>query len=71
MRWRRSPRSLFSARVAADSAHREGRTGCDPALQPAVDAIVTADTELYRQFSDNESFRRWLPDSVFAMTYSA
>jgi type I restriction enzyme R subunit len=27
------------------------------------------DTELYKQFSDNDSFRRWLMDTVFALTY--
>ena len=28
------------------------------------------DTELFKQFSDNESFRRWLMDTVFGLTYS-
>ena len=27
-------------------------------------------TELFKQFSDNDSFRRWLSDEVFAATYS-
>src|SRR5206468_4040811 len=27
------------------------------------------DTELFKQFSDNESFQRWLKDTVFALTY--
>jgi len=26
-------------------------------------------TELFKQFSDNQSFRRWLADSIFALTY--
>jgi hypothetical protein len=26
------------------------------------------DTELLKQFSDNESFRRWLADTIFRMT---
>jgi type I restriction enzyme R subunit len=34
-------------------------------------AVLRDDTELFRQFSDNESFRRWLTDTVFAMTYDA
>jgi type I restriction enzyme R subunit len=29
------------------------------------------DTELFRQFSDNESFKRELTDLVFNMTYAA
>ena len=28
------------------------------------------DTKLFKQFSDNEGFRRWLTDTVFALTYS-
>jgi type I restriction enzyme R subunit len=28
------------------------------------------DTELFKQFSDNEGFRRWLTDTVFGLTYS-
>lgn len=23
----------------------------------------------YKQFSDNDSFRKWLADTIFAMTY--
>jgi type I restriction enzyme R subunit len=32
-------------------------------------ALIQDDTELFKQFSDNESFRRWLTDTVFALTY--
>ncbi len=31
--------------------------------------VIKDDTELYKQFSDNESFRRWLLDTVFDLTY--
>ena len=27
------------------------------------------DTELFKQFSDNDSFEKWLADTVFSMTY--
>lgn len=27
------------------------------------------ETQLFKQFSDNESFRRWLADTVFNTTY--
>lgn len=27
------------------------------------------DTELFKQFMDNESFKRWMCETVFAMTY--
>ena len=68
------------AMVAADSAYQNARKNPDKqnariehdrALQRVMDAIMTDDTELYRQFSDNETFRRWLQDNVFALTYSA
>ena len=32
-------------------------------------ALLKDDTELFKQFSDNESFRRWLTETVFAITY--
>ena len=33
--------------------------------------VLADHTELFKQFSDNESFRRWLSEMVFALTYSA
>lgn len=32
---------------------------------------VKDDTELFKQFMDNESFRRWLTDTVSGLTYDA
>ena len=34
-------------------------------------AILKDDTELFKQFSDNESFPRNLTDTIFALTYGA
>jgi type I restriction enzyme, R subunit len=34
-----------------------------------MNGVSKDDTELFRQFSDNESFRRWLADTIFAETY--
>ncbi len=31
--------------------------------------LLKDDTELFRQFMDNEGFRRWVTDTVFALTY--
>ena len=31
--------------------------------------LLADHTELFKQFSDNESFRRWLSEMVFAATY--
>lgn len=33
-------------------------------------AVLKGDTELFKQFSGNEGFRRWLTDTVFVLTYS-
>ena len=32
-------------------------------------AVLKDDTELFKQFMDNEGFRRWLTDTVFGLTY--
>ena len=32
-------------------------------------AVLKDDTELFKQFSDNESFKKWLSASIFAVTY--
>ncbi|HBT46999.1 MAG TPA: DEAD/DEAH box helicase, partial [Peptococcaceae bacterium] len=67
------------ARVAADTAYQNARMYSDKqnariehdkALVRVMTALLKDDTELFKQFSDNESFRRWLTDTVFALTYS-
>ena len=66
------------ARVAADTAYQNAckysdkqnaRIEHDKALLRVMTALLKDDTELFKQFSDNESFRRWLSDTVFALTY--
>ena len=32
-------------------------------------SVLKDDAELFKQFSDNESLRRWLADTVFTLTY--
>ena len=67
------------ARVAADSAYRNAQRNSDKqnariehdrALARVMTAVLKDDTELFKQFSDNESFRRWLSDAVFGLTYA-
>ncbi|MBX7244623.1 MAG: type I restriction endonuclease subunit R [Candidatus Sumerlaeaceae bacterium] len=67
------------ARVAADSAYQNAiqnsdrqnaRIEHDKALLRVMTALLKDDTELFKQFSDNEGFRRWLTDTVFNLTYS-
>jgi type I restriction enzyme R subunit len=66
-------------RVAADKAYRNARQNSDKrnariehdrALARVMTAVLKDDTELFEQFMDNESFRRWLTDTVFGLTYS-
>lgn len=65
-------------RVAADRAYQNAKQNSDrqnariehdKALARVMTALLKDDTELFKQFSDNESFRRWLADTVFGLTY--
>jgi type I restriction enzyme R subunit len=65
-------------RVAADTAYQNAKKNSDrqnariehdKALARVMTAVLKDDTELFKQFSDNESFRRWLTDTIFGLTY--
>ena len=67
------------AKVAADKAYQNAmansgkqnaRIEHDKALERAMIELLTDHTELFKQFSDNESFRRWLSETIFAATYT-
>lgn len=45
------------------------RHGVASALGRVMTSILADDTELFKQFSDNESFKRWLTESIFNATY--
>ena len=32
-------------------------------------AVMRDDTELFKQFMDNASFKRWMTDTVFSLAY--
>ncbi|MBI4880995.1 MAG: type I restriction endonuclease subunit R [Planctomycetes bacterium] len=66
------------SRVAADTAYQNAKRNSDKqnariehdkALARVMTAVLKDDTELFKQFMDNESFRRWLTDTVFGLTY--
>lgn len=66
------------AKVAADKAFRNAKQNSDrpnariehdKALARVMTAVLKDDTELFKQFSDNPSFKRWLADAIFSMTY--
>jgi type I restriction enzyme R subunit len=52
-----------------NSDKQNARIEHDKALARVMTAVLKDDTELFKQFVDNESFRRWLTDTVFGMTY--
>jgi len=66
------------ARVAADSAYRNAQKNSDKqnariehdkALMRVMTAVMKDDTELFKQFVDNDGFKRWMTDTVFGLTY--
>jgi type I restriction enzyme, R subunit len=41
----------------------------DKALAGVIVGLMKDDTELFKQFSDNSEFKRWLTDTIFSATY--
>ena len=67
--------SLFAADGAYQNARKNSdkqnaRIEHDKALARVMTAVLKDDTELFKQFSDNEDFKKWLTDTVFTLTYS-
>jgi type I restriction enzyme R subunit len=65
-------------KVAADRAYQNAKRNSDKqnariehdkALQRVMTELLADHTELFKQFSDNQSFRKWLTDTVFGLTY--
>ncbi len=68
------------AKVAQDTAYQNAQQNSDKqnaklehdkALNRVVLDLLSDHTELFKQFSDNPNFKRWLTDSVFDATYLA
>ena len=66
------------ARVAEDNAYKNAQQNSDKqnariehdkALVRVMTSVMKDDTELFKQFMDNESFKRWMTDTVFHLTY--
>jgi type I restriction enzyme R subunit len=64
--------------VAADKAYQNAMKGSDrqnariehdSAMERVVSSLLTDNTELFKQFSDNQAFRKWLLESSFRLTY--
>lgn len=65
-------------RVAQDKAYQNAQVNSDrqnaklehdKALNRVVLELLSDHTELFKQFSDNPNFKRWLTDMVFDVTY--
>ena len=54
----------------ANSDQQNARIEHDKALERAMADYVADPIELFKQFSDNDSFRRWLSEMIFAATYT-
>ena len=66
------------SRVSADPAYQNAQQNSDKqnarieydrALGRVMNAVLKDDTELFKQFVDNEGFRKWMSDTVFGLTY--
>ncbi len=69
-------REDIAPKVAADTAYQNARKNTpnsariehDKALAKVMLTLLKDDTEVYKQFVENESFRRFVTDMVFALT---
>jgi type I restriction enzyme R subunit len=68
------------SKVGADTAYRNAmknsdkqnaRIEHDRALQRVMIELLSDHTELFKLFSDNPSFKKWLGDTIFGVTYQA
>ena len=66
-------------RVAEDKAFQHARRNSDrentriehdKALKTVMTSIMKDDAQLFKQFSDNADFRRWLSNTVFELAYT-
>lgn len=53
-----------------NSDEQSARLESERALQQVIFAIMADNTELFKQFQDNPSFKKWLSDLVFNLTYN-
>lgn len=66
------------AKVAADSAYQNARQHSDKqnariehdkALRKVMTDLLSDHTQLFKEFQDNDSFKKWLSDTIFKVTY--
>ena len=72
-------RDDIAPKVAADTAYQNAkentphtaRIAHDTALAKVMNLLLKDDTQVYKQFVENESFRRFVDDMVYAITSEA
>ena len=52
-----------------NSDEQNARIEHEKVLKRVVIGAMKDDTELFKQFSDNDSFRKWLTNTVFSLNY--
>ena len=66
------------SRVAEDTAFKNARRNSDKenariehdkALLRVMTSLMKDDTQLFKQFMDNESFKRWVNETSFGLAY--
>jgi len=67
------------AKISADKAYKNAmensdrqnaRVEHDRALEKVIINLLSDHTELFKQFCDNPSFKKWLSDTMFLVTYN-
>ena len=53
-----------------NSDKQNARMESERALQQVIFSVMADNMELFKQFQDNPSFKKWLSDMVFSMTYT-
>ncbi len=70
--------NVIPPKVSADPAYQNARQHSDrqnariehdKALKRVITAMFADDAQLFKQFQDNGSFRHWLTDTIFGLTY--
>ena len=54
---------------------KEGHVACEvtiasPAGEKVIFSIMADNMELFKQYTDNQDFKKWLSDLVFNLTYN-
>jgi len=53
-----------------NSDKQNAKIESDKALNKAIVNLMSDNMEVFKQFNDNDSFKKWLSDMVFNLTYN-